>query len=290
MTTNWVPLPEEADKFCDVFIDESSQTGHRYLVLGALVIPYTHVDQFNADIIAARNGTKIQVYKDDGTFKVMKWDKVSKYSLDAYKAAVTATVSFKRRHNMSTLKDMGVHCVAVDTSARPLQATGEGNRDVGYDKELYFLCTVSVANRYRDKLFHLYPDRRDTAQPLKESMAILNHGVHKFASKKGGSETYPFRRLKFGDPETCLGLQVVDIFIGAMAYKLNRHYEKLDANPAKKELCDHIWSLCKIEKDNPFVTLPYQTKRFMTWLHRPQAGQFVPREWSKVPSELPSED
>ena len=51
----WEPLPHEADLFCNVYIDESSQTKHRYLVLGGLVVPLSHADAFEADIAAARD-------------------------------------------------------------------------------------------------------------------------------------------------------------------------------------------------------------------------------------------
>ena len=62
----WTPLPHEADLFCNVYIDESSQTGHRYFVLGGLVVPLSHAAQFETDIIAARDDV-IAIANPDGT-------------------------------------------------------------------------------------------------------------------------------------------------------------------------------------------------------------------------------
>ena len=39
---DWRPLPEEAEKYFYAYIDESSQTQERYLILGGLVAPFSH--------------------------------------------------------------------------------------------------------------------------------------------------------------------------------------------------------------------------------------------------------
>jgi hypothetical protein len=260
---SWTPSPHERDLFCNVYIDESSQN-HRYLVLGALTVPYSHIQQFDTDIIEARENTNVKAFADDGNLREMKWQKVNAERLEAYKAVVKAAFSFKAKHQLSSLKDMAINCLAVDTSARPLKRTGDGDRETGFEKEFYFLSNVVLAGRYRDQLFRLFPDRRYAKRRLRESRDILNFGAYKWKDKR----TFPFRTLDFADPETCLALQVVDIFMGALAFRLNRHYERPDANAGKKALCDYIWQLCKLE--DPFVTSHFQRPRFMTWLHRPQ--------------------
>lgn len=264
MTKSWEPKPHEIDSLCNVYIDESSQTKFQYLVLGALHIPYTHQAIFDQEIGAARIGTKINLYEPDGTYRVMKWQKVSEYSLDAYKNTVKTAFDFRRKHIKTLQKDAGVECLVVDLPKRPLLETGGGDRDMGYEKELYLLVTVSVARRFHDKLFHIYPDRRETKQELKERRAIFNAGIKAY----GDFREYPVRRLRFGDPETSLGLQVVDIFIGALAYRLNGHYDAPNANAAKKELCDYIWATCKLPTH--LESTPYRPKLFMSWMHRPK--------------------
>src|SRR3981081_962973 len=53
---DWAPLEQERDKFFSVYIDETSQTKHRYLMIGGLAVPLSHTGQQEADIIAAREG------------------------------------------------------------------------------------------------------------------------------------------------------------------------------------------------------------------------------------------
>jgi hypothetical protein len=230
----WTPLPHEADLFCNVYIDESSQTKHRYLVLGALVVPLSHADAFEADMIAARD-----------------------------------YFSFPKRHKLPASKNVDIHCVAVDTSKKTLKATGDGDIEIGFNKEVYFLCTVVVGKRFKTELFHIYPDRRNTKHKLIDAQRIMNYG----AKKHGDKRLWPYRRLRFEDPEKRQALQVVDIFIGALAYRLNGHYDKPEANLAKKSLSDHI--LGRVQMTNPFVRSAYYKRRF-TVIHR-EGTKYVPK-------------
>jgi hypothetical protein len=243
-----------------VYIDESSQNKFRYLVLGGLCVPLSHASALEADIIAARDHTT-PLLKPDGKPKLMKWEKATNFNLAAYKRAVDNYFTFPKRHNLSALKSLQTHCVVVDTSKKPLKATGGGDVDIGFNKELYFLCVPIIGSRYPRELFHLYPDRRTTSHSLVEARNIMNAGARKYGDKR----PWPYRELKFEDPENKQALQLVDILIGAIAYKLNGHYDKPDANTGKKELCDHIFNWAQIK--NPFVRTDYWRKR-LTIAHR----------------------
>jgi hypothetical protein len=260
---DWQALTHERESFCNVYIDESSLS-HRYLVLGALVVPLTHAGLFESDITEVRSKTNRPIARSNGTPRVMKWEKVSAGSVDAYQALVKGAFDFRIVRNLKALKEMSIHALAIDTSAKPLLRTGKGDRETCFEIELNFLAGVVVSNFYRRHLFALYPDRRIARRRLYETRDIMNWGAYKHKDQR----KFPFRRLHFADPEVCQGLQIVDVFIGALAYRLNRHYEQLGANPAKKELCDYIWQLCKL--GDPFNNSPFQQKRFMTWMHRPE--------------------
>jgi hypothetical protein len=53
---DWAPLEHERDKFFSVYIDETSQTKHRHLMIGGLVVPLSHAAQLEADIIESAEG------------------------------------------------------------------------------------------------------------------------------------------------------------------------------------------------------------------------------------------
>jgi hypothetical protein len=165
------------------------------------------------------------------------------------------------RYKLPTIKSLDTHCVAVDTSKKTLKATGDGNIEIGFAKEFYFLCVPTIGNRLKRGLFHLYPDRRTTNQSLDEARNIMNAGARKYNNRTD----WPYRELRFQDPEVKQSLQVVDILIGAIAYHLNGHHQKPDGNPAKKQLCEHVLRWAKIT--NPAVNTPWYRPR-LTILHR----------------------
>lgn len=264
---SWTPLPHEADLFCNVYIDESSQTKHRYLVLGGLIVPLSHADLFEADIIAARESI-IAPTRVDAKPRIIKWEKANAYNLSAYKKVVDAFFTFETRHRIPLRKHVDINCLVVDTSKKDLKKTGEGDVEIGFNKEVYFLTVVVIGKRFKDELFHVYPDRRTTSHKLSDAQDIMNFG----ARKHGDKREWPYRRLQFRDPETCQALQVVDIFIGALAYKLNGHYDKPEANKARKELCDYILARAKIA--NPFERSAYYRRRF--YLTHRDGSPYVP--------------
>jgi hypothetical protein len=89
----------------------------------------------------------------------------------------------------------------------------------------------------------------------------MNAGARKYSNRTD----WPYRELKFEDPENKQALQVVDILIGAIAYRLNGHYQKPDASPAKKALCDYVLQRAKIA--NPFIKTDWFRQR-LTIVHR----------------------
>jgi hypothetical protein len=50
----WVPRPEEARFFHHIYIDESSQNDHDYMVLGGIVAPLAFSAQLEEDIYNAK--------------------------------------------------------------------------------------------------------------------------------------------------------------------------------------------------------------------------------------------
>jgi hypothetical protein len=257
---SWEPLPHEAELFHEVYIDESSWNAHHYLVIGALVFPMKYADQFEQAILASR-GSKLPVVNPSGKAKVMKWEKVSKWSLANYKDVVDAFFLFPNTCKARTWEHIEVHTTAIDLTKIEHRNFGDGDPDIGFNKELYFLCARRVARRYDKALFHVYADRRETKQPLKEVQSILNFGMRKY----GDSREWPFRRFQFGDPEHKQALQIVDILIGALAFKLNGHYDKPNANPAKKTLSDYILGKARIAR--PFENTR-NTGRFTLFHHK----------------------
>jgi Protein of unknown function (DUF3800) len=263
----WKPQPHEADLFYKVFVDESSQTKSRYLVLGGLTVPLDKADAFEAHIIAARDPV-IAPLDDAGEPRVIKWEKVKNRNVGAYTKVIDAFFGALTACKVPVGERIDVHCLVVDTRKRDLRKTDDGDVDIGFNKQLYFLCSVMIRERHKQALFRVYPDRRTTSHSLTEAKNIMNHGA-----RKHGAKGWPFRHLEFEDPEKCQALQVVDIVIGALAYRLNGHYQKTEANSGKKALCDYIFKRGRII--DPLKNTPYGW-RIAVW-HRDTVGATTPR-------------
>lgn len=230
------------------------------MVMGGVCVPLAFSAAFESDLLSCRDETT-PLFAPSGELSAMKWQKVSNKNLSAYKRLVDAYFTFPKRIALPAKFSLDTHCIAVDTSRKTLKRTGEGNIEVGYAIEFYFLCVPTIGNRLKTGLFHLYPDRRTTNQNLANARDIMNSGARKYSNRTD----WPYRELRFEDPECWHALQLVDVLIGAIAYRLNGHYESRDANPAKRKLCDHVLNWAKIK--DPSVNTEWFRKR-LTILHR----------------------
>jgi hypothetical protein len=160
-----------------------------------------------------------------------KWTKVSKKKLSAYKRVVDVLFS----------EDVHFHSLVVDTTRLDHKRFNSGSREIGFNKEIYQLA-MKCARLYSAALFHLYPDSRETTQKPEDLRLMLNRGCRKGGDKRD----WPFRRCQFRDSKTTLPLQLVDIIIGGLAYRLNGHDKKEKASPAKSDLASYILQRAKI--------------------------------------------
>ncbi|GMP11861.1 DUF3800 domain-containing protein [Bradyrhizobium sp. TM239] len=212
-------IPAKADDIVEIYADESSQNKHRYLVLGAIVIPMLDTP----DLIEAINKARLPELPQGEA----KWTKVSQAKLAAYKRITDVFFDNQERWHF--------HSLFVDTTQQNHKKFNDGDNEIGFNKELYQLAN-KVGQLYSKAYFHLYPDYRDTKSTPEELRQILCHG----ARKRGDPRDWFVRRCQFRDSKRTMPLQLVDILIGAIAYQLNGHDRAEDANPAKVELGKYI--------------------------------------------------
>jgi len=212
-------VPAKSEDIVEVYVDESSQTKHRYLVLGAIVTRMIDVQKIHSLIAKARLP---ELPKGE-----IKWTKVSKAKLAAYKRLID--IIFDNH------EDMHFHSLFVDTTQQDHKKYNEGDSEIGFNKEIYQLAN-KVARLYTREYFHIYPDYRDTKNSPEELRLILNRS----AAKRGDRRDWPVRRCQFRDSKDTLLLQLTDVLIGAIAFQLNGHDKASDASAAKVELAKYI--------------------------------------------------
>jgi hypothetical protein len=242
-----VRVPLNLDLLHDIYVDESSQTQNRYLVLGGIIVANKHVEAFCDHIQRAR--------LPELPHGEMKWTKVSQSKLPAYKRVVEAVL----KPPPGPLAAVEFHSLIVDTSKIKDQLYNRGSREVGFNKEIYQLCR-KFGRIHRGRLFYVYLDNRETTSSTHELRDILNRGIMIMQP----AADWPYRRVHFRDSSLCQCLQVVDILLGAIAFRLNGHYAALGASLAKRALSDHVLSLAGVQN----VTKDTRVRgRFTIW-HR----------------------
>jgi hypothetical protein len=229
----------------DVYIDESSQTQNRFLVIGAIVLPLDHA-------IASSDLIRFSRRPELNEFGEMKWVKVSSAKQGAYARIVDAFFDAREFQNAD------FHCLVVDTSRLDHRRFNQGDREIGFSKEIFQLCR-KVGRLYAGN-FHIYLDRRNTSETPDKVRLILNRA----ARRDGDHRDWPYRRMQFRDSKAVPLLQLVDIFCGAIAYALNGHAAIAGASPAKSSLSAHVLARANIR--NPLADTARRGK-FTIW-HR----------------------
>lgn len=159
--------------------------------------------------------------------------------------------------NDQRIPQLDFHSLHVDTTRIDHRRFNSGSREIGFNKEIYQLLT-KCSRLYRSSYFHCYPDKRTTSSSTEELRLILNRG----ARKSSDGRDWPFRRLAFRDSAKSLSLQMVDVLLGAIAFKLNGHYDAVGASPAKRELSDYILSRGRVRDP---VAGTGRTGKFTIW-------------------------
>jgi hypothetical protein len=192
MPRHWEPLPHEVNFFQEIYIDESSQNDHHFLVLGGIMLPRFLSAQFETDIIEARH-PRLVSRNSEGKLREIGWKYVSTGYFEAYKQVVDAYFSFGYRRLQRSGNPMAFYASVVDLTVPGRRYTGGKRGEVGFDREIYYHC-LSIARRCKTNLFHVYPDYRSTSRPIRELGTILCYGIRK---EPGERREWAFRRVQF---------------------------------------------------------------------------------------------
>ena len=237
----WVPRPEEARFFHHIYIDESSQNDHDYMVLGGIVVPLAFAQQLEAELASAKPPNWRGI-GSDGFPREIGWKLVSNGSYERYKKIIDAYASFGRRRMDGVGGRIGLYYSVIDLNVPGRSYSGNKRGSIAFERELYFHC-LSIARRDSQNLWHIYPDDR-SSKVLKENefSTMLSRGM----VKGGAKRIWPTRRLKYCDSRYVQAIQVSDVICGAIAYRLNGHYNDPNANKDRRLLSDYVLDRFKI--------------------------------------------
>lgn len=228
-------------RIAEIFVDESSQTQHRYLLLGGIIVLGGPDAAKEIRNLLSEKKAELRVDSE------LAWTKVSRNKALAYRTIVDNI--FQRN------KEIHFHCTVIDTTKVDNQKFNFGSREVGFNKEIYQLL-MKFARLYNPRKFLVYLDKRSTQDDPRELLTILNNGWQKHVRSNNieTTEKLPFRRLTFRKSHDEVFIQICDLFLGAIAYQLNGHSSQPNASPAKKCISQYVLSragITNVFKDTP---------------------------------------
>ena len=205
-----------------IYCDESSQTKHRYTVIGA---SFCHAGM--APRIAA---TINHVIAPFGGTSELKWEKVKRKTLPMYQAFATAYFQ------MVQAGYVHYNALVVDNRTVDHKKYSEGDHDLGFTKFLFTLL-YKFARVYRSQcLFYAFLDDRTTKHQPGPMKDMLNARVRRDARR--GYD--PYRLVTFAKSEKSRLIQATDVITGAIAYETNQHHVVVGAAAHKIAMMHHV--------------------------------------------------
>jgi len=233
-----------------VFIDESSQNDHHYMVLGALVLPGPGVapaTQMVEDVLASHRMSNSE----------FKWCKVSRGKADAYRAL--ADLYFDEFAS----RGAEFHALVIDNHELDHRGYNNGDADLGFNKFLFSLLHYRVGRRFGgEERIVVDLDARNTSRHPNELQRVLNSAMGRYL---GDYRIAPFARVAHRDSRNTRLLQLADLLAGAVAWHKNDHDARPDASPAKMALANHIASRVGLNRIS--FNSPKSETRLSVWNH-----------------------
>jgi hypothetical protein len=258
-----LPLEDEA-KIEELYLDETSQTGHRFLIFGGISVPLSCSKTFEDGILEARRPRLSAERSGTNGLRELKWKDVTKGDFDAHKRVIEAYFDCVKAGNAA------FHCSVVLTHVKGRTFSGTRGKK-GFDNEVFQHC-LKMAIYHKTSLFHVYLDRRHSAdEDAAEHDSKLRKELCSLLKHNADQRAYAVRRVKSRHSHEVQALQITDLLLGAVAFRLNRHYDADRANPDKRQLCEYIlrqggvWDHFNDERG----TFREKTEgRFQVWVQR----------------------
>jgi hypothetical protein len=209
-----------------VFVDESSQNAHRFMVLGALIVP-------GAEVAGAEHALS-DLLADQHMRAELKWTKVSRGKLPAYRSMIAFYF------DQLVPKGAEFHAVIVNCQELDHGTYNEGDAELGFNKFLFNLLHFRVARNFGhfERIVVDLDSRNATRDPM-ELQAVLNM---RFARETRDVTRPPFARVAFRDSKSTRLLQLSDLMTGAIAWHKNQHDAAPEASASKCEMAEYVAS------------------------------------------------
>jgi hypothetical protein len=216
----------------DIHCDESSQTAHHYIVIGAL---YGRADRSNQVVRAIEEA----IAPHGGTTE-LKWSSIRRHNVRMYKAAINATYLLMKSGTVS------FHCLVVDSKKSNHKEYNEGDAELGFTRytfTLLFKFARIHAKTTTSPHFYVHLDQRTTPYDPDVTRITLNYKDR----AEHGRDYEAYKLVHFVDSKKSRLVQMADVFSGAIAASWNKKHTASH----KQEMIDFIqrrWLLSSLDQ------------------------------------------
>ncbi len=195
-----------------IYCDEASTTGAQFMLIGGLWVPQ------DRETTIRRTFKEIRTrYRLDAE---MKWTKVSRTKLPAYKAFLDTFWLYP---------ELSFNCIVVDTYILDHKTYNRGDEELGFYKFYHLVVRHNLNFR---NLYWLYTDERHNRKSYR--LSTLRLTTNNWWKKKAHVE--PLRNIEPRSSKDEDFIQLADILLGAIAYEWNGY----SSSVPKLELARYI--------------------------------------------------
>lgn len=221
-----------ADRLGDYasFTDESSITGHRYMIVGGVTCRTAHALAVHERVEAIR--AKSRFPSDSFQWKHYRDDK-----WDDYKRIV----DFFLDDNASQRLDFS--CIIIDTHQLNHRRYNDGDGETFFQK---MICehAIAMTRNYAPSIIRILHGHRDSRYDLLEVRKIINNTLARNRLQDRYEQNYrPLRQLDYIQVPESGPTQIADILLGAVSYYWNPGL-RAGGTSRKRKLAEYISAEC----------------------------------------------
>lgn len=211
------------------FTDESSITGHRYMVVGGVSCRSAYAQTVHERIASIRRKSK---YSDSLQWKHFRPDKFYDY-----RRMIDYFLIANESHRLDFT------CLVVDTKRLNHGLYNMGDGETFFQKTMY-LVLVALTRKYgHPPIIRAFHGRRESRYDLMDVKAIINAGL---AKEKARVLYRPVKQFDYMDVSESGPHQLADTLLGAVSYYWNEGLRR-GGESRKRMLAEYIQSECCVD-------------------------------------------
>lgn len=237
-----------------VYVDESSQTGHQFMVIGAVFCSKDAAPQIAATMeeCLSRHGQRAS--------KEFHWNELTSHTLQMYKDVLSALICFTIMRRKMRYRALVIEMAKVDRTL-----DGSRSRETVLAKFIFTLVFGFARSFGPNIKYHVWIDKRaDSLEDLEMDQRTL-HSLNNEAKSKFGWEQGPFASVKFVDSKKSRLIQAADMITGAVAYETNQKHKASNASKHRTALLQHVIAcstLKTLARQSPRWPFGFQIRHF----------------------------